>query len=80
MLNRPKIIDVIPREDVSLDINLSDGRHLWLNMKTFVSSPAYEKLSHVGFFSSVKHDQRLIYWDESHDMHIDQILDFAEEM
>lgn len=79
MLNRTKILEVIPHKDFSLDITLSDHRHLSLDMKSFLQSPAYKKLSHIGFFLSVKHDYRLIYWDESHDMHIDQILSFAKE-
>jgi hypothetical protein len=80
MLNRPKIVDVIPHQDYTLDITLSDGRKLKLNVQQFLSSPAYKKLSQVGFFLSVKHDHRLIYWDDMHDMHIDQILDFAKEI
>ncbi|MBM3857485.1 MAG: DUF2442 domain-containing protein [Verrucomicrobia bacterium] len=79
MLNRTKILEVIPHENFSLDITLSDQRHLLLSMKRFLNSPAYKKLSNIGFFLSVKHDHRLIYWDDSHDMHIDQILDFAKE-
>lgn len=79
MLDRTKILEVIPHKDFSLDITLSDHRHLCLNMKRFLQSPAYKKLSHIGFFLSVKHDHRLIYWDEYHDMHIDQILSFSKE-
>ncbi|OHE76139.1 MAG: hypothetical protein A3F67_07450 [Verrucomicrobia bacterium RIFCSPHIGHO2_12_FULL_41_10] len=77
---RPRIIEVIPHQDFSLDITLSDHQHLKLNMKRFLSSPAYNKLSHIGFFLSVKHDHRTIYWDETHDMHIDQILDFSRTL
>ena len=80
MLSRIKILEVIPHKDFSLDITLSNSRHLCLNMKRFLKSPAYKKPSHIGFFLSVKHDHRLIYWDESHDMHIDQILDFSTEV
>jgi hypothetical protein len=80
MLNRPKIIEVTPHNDYTLDITLSDKRHLKLSMKQFLDSPAYKKLSQIGFFLSVKHDFRLIYWDDSHDMHIDQILSFGVEV
>ena len=36
-----------------------------------------EKLENLAFFLSVKYDHRIIYWDDTHDMHIDQILYFA---
>ncbi len=76
MLDRPKIIEVFPRPDYSLDIKLSDNRLLRLDMKKFLAYPAYRKLAQIGFFLAVKHDARLLYWD---DMHIDQILKFATE-
>ena len=41
---------------------------------------AYKKLNELGFFLSVKHDYRIIYWDDMHDMHIDQILTFATKI
>ena len=44
------ILEVVPHEDFSLDITLSDHRHLCLNMQRFLESPAYQKLSHLGFF------------------------------
>jgi hypothetical protein len=77
MLNRPKIISVIPHNDYTLDIELSDHQHLKLNMTAFLTSPAHKKLSNLAFFLSVKYDHRMIYWDDTHDMHIDQILYFA---
>ncbi|MFZ4116131.1 MAG: hypothetical protein ACOYK6_05345 [Chthoniobacterales bacterium] len=80
MLCRPKILGVVPHEDFSLDITLSDHKHLCLRMNRFLKTPAYKKLSHLGLFLSVKHDHRLIYWDEFHDMHIDQIIDFSKEI
>lgn len=79
MLDRPKILEVIPHQDYKLDIKLSDGRTLKLDMQKFLDCPAYRKLAQVGFFLSVKHDNRLIYWDDAHDMHIDQILAFAQQ-
>ncbi len=80
MLDRPKIEEVIPLSDYTLDIKLSDNRKLKLNMQELLKSPAYQKLSHIGLFLSVKHDDRLIYWDDMHDMHIDQIVTFADEV
>lgn len=80
MLNQLKIAEVIPHRDFSLEIILSDQRHLLLNMSKFLSSSAYKKLANLNFFLSVRHDHRLIYWDESHDMHIDQILHFSKEI
>jgi hypothetical protein len=79
MLDRAKIIEVIPHCDFSLEIILSDQKNFLLDMKPFLSSPAYKKLANLAFFLSVKHDQQLIYWDEFHDMHIDQILHFSKE-
>ncbi len=79
MLNRPKIIKVVAHKDFTLDILLSDKRHLKLNMQRFLSSPAYKKLNQISFFLSVKHDSRIIFWDDMHDMHIDQILSFSVE-
>lgn len=78
MLDRPKILEVSPHRNYSLDIKLSDGRTLKLNMQKFLDCHAYRKLAQVGFFLSVKHDTRLIYWGDMHDMHIDQILAFAQ--
>ena len=77
MLNRPKIVEVVPHDDYLLFIKLSDNRLLKLDMKKFIQFPAYRKLAQIGFFLSVKHDDRLLYWDDMHDMHIDQILDFS---
>ena len=79
MLDRPKILEVIPHSDYMLDIFLSDNKRLRLDMGKFLSAPAYKKLSDVGYFLSVKHDSRLIYWDDQHDMHIDQIIAFGVE-
>ena len=78
MLDRPKIIDVTPHTDYTIDILLSDQRRLRLNMGRFLDSPAYKKLLNLGFFLSVKHDFRVIYWDDMHDMHIDQILNISD--
>ena len=80
MLNRPKIIEVTPHQDYTLDIMLSDNRKLKLDMQRFLEYPAYRKLVHIGLFLSIKHDERLIYWDDMHDMHIDQILEFGKVM
>lgn len=79
MLNRPKIMEVLPHPDYTLDIKLSDNRCLRLDMKKFIEYPAYRKLAQLGFFLAVKHDARLVYWDDMHDMHIDQILNFSTE-
>lgn len=79
MPDRPKIIIAIPHNNYTIDIELSDKRHLTLDMSKFLTAPAYKKLSNIGFFLSLKHDYRLIYWDDIHDMHIDQILQFANQ-
>ena len=78
MLDRPKIVMIAPHPDYTLDIDLSDHQNLTLDMKPFLSAPFYQKLSNQGFFLSVKHDYRTIYWDDMHDMHIDQILSFSQ--
>ena len=78
MLTRPKIIELTPHSDYTIDILLSDNRKLKLNMKRFLESSAYRKLCNLGFFLSAKHDSRIIYWDDMHDMHIDQILSFSD--
>ncbi len=80
MLDRPRIVSMTPHNDYTIDLILSDGRKLKLNMRNFLNSPAYKKLLNLGFFLSAKHDFRIIYWDDMHDMHIDQILNFAEPM
>lgn len=77
MLRRPKILTVVPHDDYTLDIELSDHRNLKLDMHQFLNSDAYKKLNELVFFLSVKHDYRIIYWDDMHDMHIDQIIAFA---
>lgn len=79
MLDRPKIIKVTPHQNYTLDIKLSDGKKLKLDMQRFLNCQAYKRLAQIGFFLSVKHDSRLIYWDDMHDMHIDQILAFSEK-
>ena len=80
MLDRPKIINVVPHKDYTLDIELSDHRRLKLDMHRFLDSPAYSKLAKINVFLSVKHDDRLIFWDSMRDMHIDQILSFSHEI
>ncbi|MBP9743687.1 MAG: DUF2442 domain-containing protein [Burkholderiales bacterium] len=50
MLNRPQIIIAIPHNNYTIDIELSDKRHLTLDMSKFLSAPAYKKLSNIGFF------------------------------
>jgi hypothetical protein len=77
MLNKPKIINITPHNDYTLDIKLSNQRCLKLDMTKFLTTPAYKKLQDLKFFLTVKHNQRMIYWDDMHDMHIDQILFFA---
>lgn len=76
MLDRPKLTEVIAHSDYTLDICV-DNRWLRLDMKRFLQYPAYKKLESVGYFLSVKHDNRMLYWDDMHDMHIDQILGFS---
>ena len=78
MLNRPKIIHAIPHKNYTVDIELSDHRQLKLDMTKFLTVPAYKKLTDIAFFLSVKHDARIIYWDDKHDMHIDQVLALAK--
>lgn len=80
MLKRPKILQVIPRNDFTLDIQLSDNRELKLDMKPLIEAPFYQRLSNLGLFLSIKHDNRLIYWNDMLDMHIDQILKFSVEV
>jgi len=77
MLEPPKIIKVLAFHDYLLHIQLSDNRWLELDMKIFLQYPAYRKLENKGYFFSVKYDNNLIYWDDMHDMHIDQILHFS---
>lgn len=80
MLNRPKILHVLPNNDFTLDIKLSDNRELKLNMKPLIEAPFYHRLSNLRLFLSIKHDSRLIYWDDMLDMNIDQILKFSAEV
>lgn len=77
MLDRPKIVQVLAFSAYILHIQLSDDRWLKLDMKKFLQSPAYRKLENIGYFFSVKYDNHLLYWDDMHDMHIDQILHFS---
>jgi len=77
MLDKPKIIKVLAFHDYLLHIQLSDNRWLRLDMKNFLQYPAYRKLENIGYFCLVKYDDDLLYWDNMHDMHIDQILHFS---
>lgn len=78
MLNHPEIIKVLAHKNYSLDIYLSDNRHVKLDMTPLIKYPCYRKLASTSFFSKVRCDGDIIYWDDMHDMHIDQILKFAE--
>ncbi len=80
MLDRPKIINITPHNDYTLDIKLSNQQCLKLDMTKFFTSPSYKKLQNLKFFLTVKHNQSMIYWDDMCDMHIDQILFFATDL
>ena len=80
MLNQPIILKVIPHRDFSLNLKLSDSRELKLDMLPLIKYPCYRKLSNLGLFFQVKCDDDIIYWDDMHDMHIDQILEFGKFM
>lgn len=79
MLDEPKIIKAKSNRDHIIDIELSDQRKLKLDMKPFLEYPCYKKLNNLAFFFAVKHNRNQIYWDDMHDMHIDQILQFSKE-
>ncbi len=77
MLKPIKIVKALAFHDYSLHIQLSDNRWLKLEMKNFLQYPAYRKLENINYFFLVKYDDDLLYWNDMHDMHIDQILHFS---
>lgn len=75
-----KIIKATANKDWTVIIDLDNNTKILLDIKDFLQYPVYKKLSNLAFFLCVKHDNSMIYWDDSCDFHIDQILDFGKTL
>lgn len=77
--NYPSIINATALPDNILKVELDNDTYVLLDFKALIQKiPGYAKLSNKAFFSTVKFDDDMVYWDLQHDMHIHQILDFGE--
>ena len=72
-----KIVNATANKNLTVLISLDNGEQILLNIKDFLVYPIYKKLSNLAFFLCVKHSNDMIYWDDTCDFHIDQILEFG---
>ncbi len=78
LINDPKIISVKIINDHALNIKLNNHATVELEMLDLMKYPGYSRLHDRNFFNNVKFEDDMIYWDDMHDMHIHQILEFGK--
>jgi limonene-1,2-epoxide hydrolase len=71
-----KITKIIPRDDLTLEIELNNSNTVIYNMKNRVDSIRFSKLKDFEVFKSFKvENDRIIVWDKFCMITIDEILD-----
>ncbi len=78
LINDPKIVSIMVINDHTLNIKLNNQATVELEMSDLMKYSGYAKLHNKFFFNSVKFEDDMIYWDDMHDMHIHQILEFGK--
>jgi hypothetical protein len=72
-----KITQVKPEPDYSVVVNLSNGCSVVLDMSMKFHTARFCGLKNAELFAKVKTDGNCIYWNQSIEMSITDLLDFA---
>ena len=70
----PKIIKVQALENYQLHIYLDDGFSFIFDFKPCLTYPCNKGLLDINLFNKAKHKLRMVYWDDIHDIHLDQMI------
>ena len=70
----PKITKAEALENYQLHIYLDDGFDFIFDFKPCLSYPCNKALHDVKLYNRVKYGLRMVYWDDMHDIHLDQMI------
>jgi|GEM_PF-3088411 len=70
----PKIIKVEALENHQLHIYLDDGFDFIFDFKPCLAYPCNKALEKLSLFKQIKWHLRMVYWDDAHDIHLDQMI------
>lgn len=70
----PKIKNIIILEDYLIHIYLEDGFDFIFDFKACLVYPCIKELNDLTLFKCAKFHMRMVYWDDKHDIHLDQMI------
>lgn len=70
----PKILKVEVLDDYILKIYLVDGYIFNFDFKSYLALPCNKQLENYALFKQAKCYMRMIYWNDEHDIHLDQMI------
>jgi hypothetical protein len=70
----PKIVKLELLDDYQIHIYLEDGFDFVFNFKPCLDYPCNKELRDISLFKRAKFHMRMIYWDDMHDIHLDQMI------
>lgn len=74
MNNLPKIVKVEALDDYLLHVYLADNIDFIFDFKPCLDYPCNKELRNVQFFKRAKSHIYMVYWDDMHDIHLDQMI------
>lgn len=73
------ISNIIPKDDFTIDILLSNQKHYLFDLKKYFHLPFTKKMQELSFFKQAKFHGERIYWDDMHDFPL-HCMDIPEEL
>lgn len=70
----PKIRNISILDEHQIHIYLDDGFDFIFDFKPCLAYPCNKELLDMRFFKRAKFHMRMIYWDDKHDIHLDQMI------
>jgi hypothetical protein len=70
----PKIKNIQIKNDHLIHIILMDNFEFTFDCTVYLNYPCNKALKNSSFFKSAKFYGRMIYWDDNHDIHLDQMI------
>jgi hypothetical protein len=70
----PKIIKIEVLDDYKLMIYLDDKTNFIFDFRECLNYPCNAMLRDYKIFKQAKWKSRMVYWDDMHDIHLDQMI------
>ncbi len=74
MKKLPEIVKVEALNNYNLHVYLADSTDFIFDFKPCLDYPCNKLLRDITLFKRVKFHMRMVYWDDLHDIHLDQMI------